>query len=130
MWTDYLDIDNEYLEIEEKDFDMEDPSVTDTTQYEEVTEDTFITGDILFPDSNFASETTEDSLQIADSHVSNHERELTENDGYRGLRHKQGCEISFMGYGRCKCGCGSFVGSGNICSACHHSFDAHSRYKK
>lgn len=38
--------------------------------------------------------------------------------------------ISFRGYGRCECGCGSFGGHGSICSYCGHPYSAHSRYKK
>lgn len=38
--------------------------------------------------------------------------------------------ISFRGYGRCECGCGSFGGHGNICSYCGHPYSSHSRYKK
>lgn len=41
-----------------------------------------------------------------------------------------GSEISFTGYGRCECGCGSFGGCGNICTYCGHPYSAHSRYKK
>lgn len=43
---------------------------------------------------------------------------------------KNGSEISFTGHGRCKCGCGSFGGCGNICTYCGHPYSAHSRYKK
>ena len=40
-------------------------------------------------------------------------------------------EPSFTGVGRCSyCGCGSFVGIGNVCENCGHSYEAHSRYKK
>lgn len=41
-----------------------------------------------------------------------------------------GSEISFTGYGRCECGCGSFGGCGDICTYCGHPYSAHSRYKK
>lgn len=44
--------------------------------------------------------------------------------------HAQPYHPSFMGVGRCECGCGSFLGYGDICSACHHPYSAHSRYKK
>lgn len=35
---------------------------------------------------------------------------------------------SFTGLGKCKCGCGSFVGCGSICEACGHSYKAHGPY--
>ena len=45
--------------------------------------------------------------------------------------HSNGSQVPFVGAGRCDCGCcGSFVGSGSICEACGHDWDAHSRYKK
>lgn len=42
----------------------------------------------------------------------------------------KGSAISFTGYGRCSCGCGSFGGHGDICTYCGHPYSAHSRYKK
>lgn len=40
---------------------------------------------------------------------------------------KHGYSPSFTGFGKCACGCASFVGSGKWCKACGHSYDAHRR---
>lgn len=31
----------------------------------------------------------------------------------------------FRGFGKCVCGCRSYVGSGNFCRACGHPYDSH-----
>lgn len=51
-------------------------------------------------------------------------------DGQGQYDNYNGAAISFRGYGRCECGCGSFGGHGSICSYCGHPYSAHSRYKK
>ncbi|MCC8187936.1 MAG: hypothetical protein LIP08_10675 [Bacteroides sp.] len=34
---------------------------------------------------------------------------------------------NFAGFGKCACGCRSYVGPGRFCKACGHSYDAHAR---
>lgn len=61
--------------------------------------------------------------------TSSNENEDVE-DGQEQHKNYRGSAISFTGFGRCSCGCGSFGGHGDICSYCGHPYSAHSRYKK
>ncbi|MCD8081577.1 MAG: hypothetical protein LUF04_14630 [Bacteroides sp.] len=48
----------------------------------------------------------------------------------RGLPHAEEpsrWRVSFCGFGKCVCGCRSYVGSGKFCNACGHSYEAHAR---
>lgn len=66
---------------------------------------------------------SDDNRSVSNGSNENMEVENSQNN-------MNGSEISFTGYGRCECGCGSFGGCGNICTYCGHPYSAHSRYKK
>lgn len=75
-----------------------------------------------------------DTLHIAPNSDSSSDSYNTErtyhHEHYKDFAHnhsRHNGDISFTGYGKCVCGCGSFVGSGNYCQACKHEWSAHSR---
>ena len=132
MGMDYLDMDNEYPEIDKQDFDLDSNDFIDRSSLgtgydvENGTSD-----DLLLTDDSLTNEASANPLSPQNTlDITREESHFTTGNNYKELSYHHGSEISFMGYGRCECGCGSFVGSGNICRACHHPFDAHSRYKK
>lgn len=132
MWMDYLDMDNEYPEIEKQDFDLESNSFIDGNSLEsECDGENGTIADFLFADDSVTNEICANTLSAKHEFDTMLERnQYSSDNNHKEIGHHHSNEISFMGYGRCECGCGSFVGSGNTCRACHHSFDAHSRYKK
>ena len=122
-----LNIDNECTEIEEKGFEIEGNS--EPVDFEGK-EDECTADDYLFTKQEFANKDYENILSANYNATATNEREFWVENIHGDTHHLHNSEISFTGYGRCECGCGSFMGSGNICSACHHPFDKHSRYKK
>lgn len=128
-----------------KDFDEIDTTETNSDTYfeestddssNEMNEDSGISE--LFQDDLFVQDTTSDDWSDQDILTENGSADnLTqldtlkeEQDNNQNKLFKR-FEPSFLGYGRCSyCGCGSFVGIGDMCDNCGHSFEAHSRYKK
>lgn len=104
---------------------------------EEVQEDNEDVGDDEL-ESDISSEMDEDELQhqdineepVLDEDTFHHDNMTDENEDNTQNRAsvKRDCSPSFTGLGKCKCGCGSFVGCGSICEACGHSYKAHGPY--
>ena len=70
------------------------------------------------------------SLAVADDSPATGISEEHATDGETTKQENTATSISFKGHGRCSCGCGSYVGTGKFCTACKHSYEAHSRHKK
>lgn len=136
MEDEYLNI--EYLEPnempQEEPFDKpQDDDWGIHTGYEHPTSD----DDPWLNEDSFADTTPSDSPDKTDasdndwySSSTTSEDNVDTEDGQDNHNDVKGSAISFTGYGRCECGCGSFGGHNNICTYCGHPYSAHSRYKK
>ena len=81
------------------------------------------------PDDLSANGHESDTVMTDPSNDKGNQQESAQNKSQHRLFRKS--EPSFTGVGRCSyCGCGSFVGIGNVCEDCGHSYKAHTRYKK
>ncbi len=94
------------------------------TAFDVCSDDGLFTDDVTYDESNLDSEfdMTESSSRYET------QQEGTRDESYHRLYRR--FIPSFTGVGRCSCGCGSFMGNGNICESCGHLYEAHSRYKK
>ena len=79
--------------------------------------------------SDSTNDTVTSDNDWTSSSISSNNDDNTE-DNQEQQKDYRSSAISFTGYGRCSCGCGSFGGHGDICTYCGHPYSAHSRYKK
>lgn len=90
------------------------------------------------PESDISSDMDEYGLQnqkmdeapILSEDTFHHDNVASENDDttQNSTSVRRDYSPSFTGLGKCKCGCGSFVGSGSMCEACGHPYKAHGPY--
>lgn len=121
------DLDSTSNDVYDDDWMMEEPEMED----EENNEDDHMdeSDDDMFSGTNeetLDNHYTEGSVLTADTI---HNDDASEDVAHRhNTFNKRDYSPNFTGLGKCKCGCGSFVGCGSICEACGHSYKAHGPY--
>ena len=139
-------MDNEYLNIDSLETQADSHSIDNQEEYDDWVDEAnnepskmhehAWLSDIPFEETEIKNTLNQpfDTSGLSDGNWSSASNGLNNNVETENTQNSQdnmtSSEISFTGYGRCECGCGSFGGHGDICTYCGHPYSAHSRYKK
>lgn len=124
---DYMDLDSEFPEehtasVPEDTWEYEEETLPDREEEETLWIDADLPGETAGEEWAADAET-----DASDASAPGANRMRIAGSGLPGAQEPSRWGGNFGGFGKCPCGCRSYVGSGKFCKACGHSYDAHAR---